>query len=140
MTVVSYRFLFNVNCTQTSPGIPFSAPGSNRVTRLVISIYEKSPQLHRLQGFVGVCKLVLLAESLLNGNGYCNGGAYHRVVAHSEEARHLHSFDTNPVCLPAFVVICPPAEFHFAIPAISVVARIEIHCGVAYLGEFLREI
>ena len=55
-----------------------------------ITAYEKSPQLHRLQGFVRVCKLVLLVESLLNGNGYCDGGAYHRVVAHSEEAHHLH--------------------------------------------------
>ena len=33
---------------------------------------------------------VLLVQSLLNGNCYCNDGAYYRVVAHSEEAHHLH--------------------------------------------------
>ena len=53
-------------------------------------IYEKSLQLHRLQGFVRVCKLVLLVQRLLYGNCYCDGGAYHRVVAHSEEAHHPH--------------------------------------------------
>ena len=59
--------------------------GTNDITE-----YEKSLQLHRLQGFVRVCKLVLLVQCLLYGNGYCNGGAYHRVVAHSEETHHLH--------------------------------------------------
>ena len=28
-------------------------------------------------------------HSLSDSNGYCNGGAYHRVVAHSKEAHHL---------------------------------------------------
>ena len=48
--------------------------------------------------------------------------------------------DTNPVCLLTLIVVCPSAEFHFAIPAIPVIACIEIHCGIAYLGQSLCEI
>ena len=44
----------------------------------------------KLQGFIRVCKFVLLVQRLLNRYRYCNGGAYHRVVAHSEEAHHLN--------------------------------------------------
>ena len=49
-------------------------------------------------------------------------------------------FYTNPVGLPVPVIVRPPAEFHFTIPAIAVIASIKIHCRVAYLGQFLCEI